>query len=161
MAKTQHHAEFAVNLQLEQDAIKTFIELLENEQKALVQGKIEILDQFASQKKQIINHLSNFSAKREKFIVAHGLSLNTKDYNQLVTSEEKDTEVNSVWTELLRLAKNCKTTKSNEWKINYSTTTTISASTCCTSKCGRYCFLIWPNGATYGNPKLITGAQRA
>ena len=76
--KKPHHAEFVVNLQLEQDAIKTFIEILEKEQNALVQGNIENLDYLASQKTQIIKKLADLGTKRDQYLAAQGLSLDTE-----------------------------------------------------------------------------------
>lgn len=106
--KNQQHAEFVANLQLEQDAIKTFIEILEKEQNALVQGKIEDLDYFASQKTQIIKKLADFGNKRDQYLVAKGLSLDTECINNVLLSEDNDTLINIVWTELLQLAKTAK-----------------------------------------------------
>ena len=104
--KKPHHAEFVVNLQLEQDAIKTFIEILEKEQNALVQGNIENLDYLASQKTQIIKKLADLGTKRDQYLAVQGLSLDTECGNNRLPSA--DTLTNTAWTELLQLAKTAK-----------------------------------------------------
>lgn len=104
--KKPHHAEFVVNLQLEQDAIKAFIEILEKEQNALVQGNIENLDYLASQKTQIIKKLADLGDKRDQYLAGQGLSLDTECGNNQLLSE--DTLINTIWTELLQLAKTAK-----------------------------------------------------
>lgn len=106
MKEELHHAEFVANLQLEQDAIKTFIEILEKEQNALVQGNIDNLDYLASQKTEIIKKLVNLDEKRAQYLAAQGLSLNTECVNSLLPPE--DTLTSTIWTELLQLAKKAK-----------------------------------------------------
>jgi len=108
MKKKQHHAEFVANLQLEQDAIKTFIDILEKEQNALVHGNIEDLDYFASQKTHITKKLADFGNKRDQYLTAKGLSLDTKCINNLLISENNNTATGAIWTDLLQLAKTAK-----------------------------------------------------
>jgi flagellar biosynthesis protein FlgN len=108
MKQKQHHAEFVANLQLEQDAIKTFIEILEKEQNALVHGNIEDLDYFASQKTLITEKLADFGNKRDQYLAAKDLSLDTKCVNNLLTSEDNNTAIGAAWNELLQLAKTAK-----------------------------------------------------
>ena len=108
MKKKQHHAEFVANLQLEQDAIKTFIDILEKEQNALVHGNIEDLDYFASQKTHITKKLADFGNKRDQYLTAKGLSLDTKCINNLLISEDNNTATGTIWTNLLQLAKTAK-----------------------------------------------------
>lgn len=104
--KKPSHAEFVANLQLEQDAIKTFIEILEKEQNTLVQGNIEHLDHLASQKTQIIKKLADLGVKRDQYLAARNISLDTKYANNLLPSE--DTLTNTIWAEILQLAKTAK-----------------------------------------------------
>lgn len=108
MKKKQHHAEFVANLQLEQDAIKTFIDILKKEQNALVHGNIEDLDYFASQKTHITKKLADFGNKRDQYLTAKGLSLDTKCINNLLISEDNNTATGTIWTNLLQLAKTAK-----------------------------------------------------
>lgn len=106
MKEELHHAEFVANLQLEQDAIKTFIGILEKEQNALVQGNIEKLDYLAAQKTQIIKKLADLGNKRDQYLATQGRSLDTACTNNLLSSE--DTLISTIWTELLQLAKTAK-----------------------------------------------------
>ena len=106
--KKQHHAEFVANLQLEQDAIKRFIEILEKEQNALVQGNIENLDYLTSQKTQITKKLAVLGDKRDQYLATQGLSLDTECINNVVPSEDNNTLISTIWTELLQLAKTAK-----------------------------------------------------
>ena len=108
MKQKQHHAEFVANLQLEQDAIKTFIDILKKEQNALVHGNIEDLDYFASQKTHITKKLADFGNKRDQYLSAKGLSLDTKCINNLLISEDNNTATGAIWTDLLQLAKTAK-----------------------------------------------------
>ena len=108
MELKQHHAEFVANLQLEQDAIKTFIDILKKEQNALVLGKIEDLDYFAAQKTQIIKKLTALGDERDQYLVAKGLSLDSACINNLLLSEESNTETGAIWNKLLQLAKTAK-----------------------------------------------------
>ncbi len=105
MTKKQHRAEFVTNLQLEQDAIKAFIRILKKEQNALVQGSIEELDFFASEKIQVIKKLTDFANQRNQYLVDKNLPLDAKVINKLLTSENYNAEIGAIWAELLQLVK--------------------------------------------------------
>lgn len=100
MTQNQHRAEFVSDLQLEQDAIVDFITILKQEQNALVNGKVEDLDFFASQKNQLIRKLTAFADKRDQYLIKKGLNRDARVIQNFLNSEE-----NVIWNELLRLTK--------------------------------------------------------
>ncbi|MBA2484079.1 MAG: flagellar protein FlgN [Nitrosomonas sp.] len=105
MTQKLHRAEFVTNLQLEQDAIKDFIDILKQEQNALVDGRVEDLDFFASHKTELIKKLSDYADKRDQYLIEKGLNLNPQVIHNFFITEENVVEIGAIWTELLRLTK--------------------------------------------------------
>ena len=68
---------FVANLQAKLGPIKAFNGILSKEHRTLVNGDIEDLDYLASEKKRLIEQLSNLNQQRNQFLSSHGLLTDT------------------------------------------------------------------------------------
>ena len=105
-------AEFAASLRLERDAVKTFVEILQKEQNALIQGGGEDLDFLASNKAQMVKQLADFGELRNRYLESRGLARDSKGMDAWLaensaskTSAERSGTSSTVWSDLLRLAR--------------------------------------------------------
>ncbi len=104
MAHIQPRKEFVVNLQAELDAIKAFNEILQKEQRTLVNGDIEDLDYLASEKERLIEQLTNLNEQRNQFLSTHGLLTDAEGMKKLFSTDENSySEPNKIWHDLLEL----------------------------------------------------------
>ena len=103
MAHTQLCKEFNANLQAELAAIKTFNEILQKEQRTLVNGDIEDLDYLASEKKRLVEQLANLNKQRNQFLSSHGLLTDAEGMKKLFSTNNSYSEPNKIWRDLLEL----------------------------------------------------------
>ncbi len=102
MNQSPDHEKFVADLLLEKGAVEAFIEILQNEQHALVQGDVNSLDFFASDKSIVVGRLTNYGQQRAKYLASLGLESNSAGMEELLTMV--GVEAGAVWAELLRLA---------------------------------------------------------
>ena len=67
-------ADMATCLQLELGGVGTFLEILQAEQGALVEGEVERLEGMASDKARMAEQLSALAARRSRYLASHGFS---------------------------------------------------------------------------------------
>ena len=103
MTDVQQRNEFAANLQAELDAIRAFNEILQKEQRTLVNGDVEDLDFLASEKERLIEQLSNLNQQRNQFLSSHGLLTDADGMKELFSTDDSYSESNKIWHELLEL----------------------------------------------------------
>lgn len=97
---------FASVLETERDTLKKFIEILKKEEDALVQGKIEEIDNLASDKSHLIEKLMQINDHRNEYFKDQGLSSDKDNINNWLKEQRPDqSEVQILWNELLALAK--------------------------------------------------------
>lgn len=97
---------FASVLETERDTLKKFIEILKKEEDALVQGKIEEIDNLASDKSHLIEKLMQINDHRNEYLKDQGLSSDKDNINNWLKEQHPDqSEVQILWNELLALAK--------------------------------------------------------
>ena len=104
MNQLQDHAKFVADLHLEREAVKVFNTILQKEQHALIQGDIENLDFYVSDKIYIVEQLTNYDQQRKNYLVSQGFSPNSEGMDGLLAVEGIDTETKTIWAELLQLA---------------------------------------------------------
>ena len=104
MNQLQDHAKFVADLHLEREAVKVFNTILQKEQHALIQGDIENLDFYVSDKICIVEQLTNYDQQRKNYLVSQGFSPNSEGMDGLLAVEGIDTETKTIWAELLQLA---------------------------------------------------------
>ena len=103
-------AEFAAALRLERDAVSAFVEILQREQDALIQGADEELDFLAATKERMLKELAGFAERRNHYLASRGLTQNGKGVDAWLAqgpntaSAEQPAESTSVWNDLMRLA---------------------------------------------------------
>ena len=71
-------AEFVTSLRLERDEVQAFVEILEREQNALIQGEGEDLDFLASIKARMVKRLADFGERRNRYLASQGLARDSK-----------------------------------------------------------------------------------
>ena len=103
MTDVPQRNEFAANLQAELDAIRAFNEILQKEQRTLVNGDVGDLDFLASEKERLIEQLSNLNQQRNQFLSSHGLLTDADGMKKLFSTDDSYSESNKIWHELLEL----------------------------------------------------------
>jgi flagellar biosynthesis protein FlgN len=101
--------ELAASLQLERDAVKAFVAILQREQHALIQGEGEDLDSLASSKAQMVKQLIEFGERRNRYLASRGLAPDGKGMDAWLAEDPASAEGSgastAVWSDLLRLAR--------------------------------------------------------
>ncbi len=105
MHKIQDATEFTAALLDEKNTIQIFIEILKKEEDALVQGKIDDVDFLASDKTRLVEKLTQLGEQRSQYLLSQGLSTDSAGMNEWL---EKHVDAQTLWNELLQLAKNAK-----------------------------------------------------
>ena len=85
----------------EMKALRSFIEILKKEEQVLIEGKIEEIDFYSSEKSRLIEILTQFNDQREKYLKAQGIDLDKNCMNNLLSKQNSD---QNSWNELLDLA---------------------------------------------------------
>ena len=83
--------ELAASLRLERDAVKAFVEILQREQNALIQGGGEDLDFLASNKAQMVKQLADFGDRRNRYLASRGLARDSKGMDAWLAGGPRDT----------------------------------------------------------------------
>ncbi len=121
MVAPLHSASFIADLETEKITLATFIEILKKEENALVQGKIEEIDYFASDKSRLIERLLQLDNHRNEYLQNQGLTLEKNSINTwLAKHYSNQSKVQTLWNELLELVKIAQ-------PLNYSNGLIISA----------------------------------
>lgn len=87
--------------------LRSFIDILKKEELALVQGKIDEIDFYASDKLRSIEILIQLNDQREEYFKAQGLTLDKSCINNWLRKQQNSDQTNmiEIWSELLDLAK--------------------------------------------------------
>jgi len=96
-------AEFVTSLRLERDEVQAFVEILEREQNALIQGEGEDLDFLASIKARMVKRLADFGERRNRYLASQGLARDSKGMAAWLA--EAEVTSTALWSDLLRLAR--------------------------------------------------------
>ncbi|WP_295625625.1 flagella synthesis protein FlgN [uncultured Nitrosomonas sp.] len=102
----QDIARFMNELKAESNSLRTFIEILKKEESALIAGKLEDIDYLTSDKTKLIRELIQSDDRRNVFFHKMGLSLDRKSIDSWLNElAEQNSEIKTLWKELLNLAK--------------------------------------------------------
>ncbi len=93
-------ADIATCLQLELAAAGVFLEILQKEQEALIEGKIERLEALTSDKTQMVGQLAELAERRNQSLASRGLGSDSKGMEAWLA----DAKPASSWRDLLQLA---------------------------------------------------------
>jgi len=89
----------------EMKALRSFIEILKKEEQVLIEGKIEEIDFYSSEKSRLIEILTQFNDQREKYLKAQCIDLEKNCMNNLLSKQNSDqNRIIDIWNELLDLA---------------------------------------------------------
>ena len=89
----------------EMKSLRSFIEILKKEEQVLIEGKIEEIDFYSSEKLRLIEILTQFNDQREKYLKAQGIDLEKNCMNNLLSKQNSDqNRIIDTWNELLDLA---------------------------------------------------------
>ena len=89
----------------EMKALRSFIEILKKEEQVLIEGKIEEIDFYSSEKSRLTEILTQFNDQREKYLKAQGIDLEKNCMNNLLSKQNSDqNRIIDTWNELLDLA---------------------------------------------------------
>jgi len=106
MTSSQHLVYFMRELETERNTLRAFIGILEKEESALVEGKIEKIDDLASDKSRLIEELIKLDDHRNEYLQKQGLPLEKSSINAwLAEQHSSQSEIKILWNELLDLAK--------------------------------------------------------
>ena len=106
MTSSRHFVYFMRELETEINTLRAFIEILKEEENALVEGRIEKVDLLASDKSRLIEELIKLDGHRNEYLQKQGLILEKNSINAWLTKQHSDqSEVKILWDELLDLAK--------------------------------------------------------
>lgn len=94
-------AGFAVALQLERDAVKAFVAILQREQEALVEGEIERLEALGSCKAQTARQLADLAERRNRCLVSQGLTPDREGMEAWLANGS-GAKAAAAWRDLLR-----------------------------------------------------------
>ena len=122
MVSSLHSSNFTAVLETEKSTLGEFIEILQKEEDALVQGKIEAIDYLSSNKSRLIEKLIQIDGHRNEYLQNQGLTLEKSSSsisNWLEKQHSNQPGIKTLWNELLALAKIAK-------KINHSNGLIIS-----------------------------------
>jgi flagellar biosynthesis protein FlgN len=107
MLKIQDSTEFTAALMDEKNTIQVFIEILKKEEDALVQGKIDDVDFLASDKTRLVEKLMQLGEQRSQYLLTQGYSTDSAGMNEWL-AKHINPDTQTLWNELLQLAKNAK-----------------------------------------------------
>lgn len=154
MTDIQQRKEFAANLHAELDAVKTFNEILQKEQRTLVNGDAEDLDYLASEKERLIEQLTSLNEQRNQFLSSQGLLTDAGGMKKLFSTDDAYSESSKTWYELLELvAITSQLNKTNGTIINtrlQHTQRSLAALQCAAGNISLY----GPKGQTFGMNNL-------
>lgn len=103
MAKNLTH--FIYELETEVNTLRTFIDILRKEQQALIEGKIEEIDFFASDKSRLIDELIQLDDQRTQYLKKQGLIIEKNNINNwLIGQSSNQPIIGKLWNDLLELA---------------------------------------------------------
>ncbi|MGZ0018425.1 flagella synthesis protein FlgN [Nitrosomonas sp. wSCUT-2] len=89
----------------EMKALRSFIEILKKEEQVLIEGKIEEIDFYSSEKSRLIEILTQFNDQREKYLKTQDIDLDKNCMNNLLIKQNSDqNRIIDIWNELLDLA---------------------------------------------------------
>ncbi len=103
MSDIKQHNEFVANLQAELVAVKAFNDILQKEQRTLVNGDAEDLDYLASEKERLIKQLTSLNEQRNQFLSSQGLLTDASGMKKLFSTNDVYSESSKTWYELLEL----------------------------------------------------------
>ncbi|SFP36528.1 flagella synthesis protein FlgN [Nitrosomonas cryotolerans] len=104
MHQIRHLTDFVTTLKNERDTFRIFIKILQKEQSALVQERIEDTDSLTLNKVHIIKMLTRFDEKQCQYLVSQGFSPDNQGINAWLATQKSSENINVIWTELLQLA---------------------------------------------------------
>lgn len=93
-------ADIATGLTLELGAAGAFLEILQQEQAALVEGRIERLEALAADKSRMVAQLAELADRRNRHLAALGMEPDLRGMETWLA----DTKAAATWRELLQLA---------------------------------------------------------
>lgn len=99
------HAEFAACLAAERAAVSAFVELLKKEQDALVRHDTDRIGAEIEDKSQLLLKLSQFAARRSRFLAIHALPADRKGMASWFALHPEASGMLEEWEELLRLTR--------------------------------------------------------
>ncbi len=105
MPETQETTEFSSTLLDEKNIIQAFIEILKKEEDALIQRKMEDVDFLASDKARLVKRLTLLGEQRNQYLISQGLTPDNTGMNKWLAKQVINTEIRTIWGELLQLAK--------------------------------------------------------
>ncbi|MGG7054592.1 flagella synthesis protein FlgN [Nitrosomonas sp. ANs5] len=92
-------------LQLELGAMKTFLALLEREQKTLADGDINELSLLTGDKDRVADQLSQLEARRNQLLTAGGLPDGAQGIKMWLSGNHAESAIECAWKQLLDLAR--------------------------------------------------------
>ena len=98
-------ASIAIRLDEEIGVFREFLQLLQQEQAALIQGETEGLLQLSSHKAQLIEQLGVFAVERNRSLSAAGCDDNAAGVAKWLDAIGADAKTRDLWKDLLQLAK--------------------------------------------------------
>ncbi|PXW91357.1 flagella synthesis protein FlgN [Nitrosomonas sp. Nm84] len=105
MTSFLHSSNFTSVLEAEKSTLGKFIEILKEEEDALVQGKIEEIDYLSSNKSRLIEKLIQIDGHRNEYLKNQGLALEKSSIsNWLEKQLLNQPGIQTLWNELLALA---------------------------------------------------------
>jgi flagella synthesis protein FlgN len=98
-------AVFAALIKAEYDGFQEFLQLLQQEQGALIKGDVDQLLQLAASKSELIEKLAGFSAQRIKCISAAGCESSASGVAAYLDTIQAQAATRELWGKLLDLAR--------------------------------------------------------
>lgn len=106
MTVSKHSESFISDLENERNTLQAFVKILEKEEIALVEGKIEEIDYLASDKLRLIEKLIQLDDHRNEYLQSQELILEKNSINTWLTEQHSShPELQVLWNELLELAR--------------------------------------------------------
>jgi len=99
------HAEFAASLAAERAAVSSFVDILKKEQDALVRRDTDRIGAEIEDKSQLLLKLSQFAARRSRFLAMHALTADRKGMASWFASHPEASGMLEDWEELLILTR--------------------------------------------------------
>lgn len=96
------------NLEAELQAFRDFIQALQTEQDALVQGNIDPLIELARIKSEKVLLLSQLAESRARFLSTQGYSQEQAGMTKWLQQRDGDPRITELWQQLLALAENAR-----------------------------------------------------
>ena len=99
-------ASFTSDLEIERNTLQAFIEILKKEEQALIHGRIEALDDFASDKSRLIEKLIQHDDQRKEYTQNQESTVAKDNMNtRLIEQHTDQLKAQVLWNELLELAR--------------------------------------------------------